>query len=336
MTKEELIAHLKNLTDNQNSLIETINDLKRRADDPFIHFKTPDPIKNLPIFKGNKKEAQAWVEDVENTLDLFETYKDSPMYPQIVRAVKSKIVEEAKEILIAAGNPNTWEEIKEAILNSYGDRRDLTSHIQSLFYIEQGRKSITEFYNKMKGIDTAIKATASTMDDYKDSTRAINKLISLVTVTRFVDGLNENVSMHVRSCGPKTLEEAYNTTMQFSNAAFRTKLNENKSTKPQMPNRNQNHYQPGPSKQFNKPASGNFKQGSGKFKNFKNPQVDDDVSMRTAKPRADINNHEGKHENIEHDTAREPDDSVIESDDDDYFVDDELNFLVGEVMATKE
>lgn len=46
------------------------------------------------------------------------------------------------------------------------------------------------------------------MDDYKSSTKAINKLIGLMTLTRFIDGLGEKLSMHVRSYRPETLEEA--------------------------------------------------------------------------------------------------------------------------------
>lgn len=138
--------------------------------------------------------------------------------------MKNKITNEAKEILIAAGNPNTWEEIKKNLLNAYGDRRDLTSLIQSLFYIKQGNKTLSEYLKKIKSIDTAIKATASGIEEYKNSTKAINKLISLITLTRFVDGLGEQLSMHVRSYRPDSLEEAYNITMQYSNAAYRQKL----------------------------------------------------------------------------------------------------------------
>ncbi|XP_055522771.1 uncharacterized protein LOC129716953 [Wyeomyia smithii] len=126
-TNEELLAHIQALTANQSSLIETINALKQKADDPFVQFKTPDPIKNLTTFSGNKRETQAWLEDVES----------QPIYPQFVRAVKTKIIGEAKEIIIASGNPNSWEDIKDALLNSYGDRRDLISHIQSLFYAKK-------------------------------------------------------------------------------------------------------------------------------------------------------------------------------------------------------
>lgn len=107
-TQEELLDHIRRLTDTQNSLVEEMNRMRAVVkDDPMLSFKTPDPIKNLPIFNGNKNETQAWIEDTEATLNLFDTHKGTQTYELIVRAVKSKIVGEAREALIAAGNFNT-------------------------------------------------------------------------------------------------------------------------------------------------------------------------------------------------------------------------------------
>lgn len=346
LTAEQLLQHIRNLTNTQQHLINTINQMKRRAEDPFLQFKTPDPIKNLATFSGNKKETQAWVDDTQSTLDLFENYKDTPTYAQIIRAVKNKITDQAKEILIAAGNPNDWDEIKEVLLNAYGDRRDLTSHIQSLFYIKQGNKTLSEYFNKIKSIDTAIKATASNMEEYKDSTRAINKLISLITLTRFVDGLGEQLSMHVRSYRPDTVEEAYNITMQYSNAAYRQKLDRKSNTdydlqKDKRSNQKQyqqpkinNNTNPNTSSPFNKSFNQNSNQ-SGNFKNRNQKQlIDEDVSMRTARSKTQVNTHvsktanEEENDEPEYDATSHPDNSALESDDDAFFVGEELNFLL--------
>lgn len=358
--EEQLMDQINILTNNQNALIRTINELKAKNEDPLWAFRTPDPIKNLPTFDGNKKETNAWLEDAENTLGLFERYKGQAVYDQLVRAVKNKIIGEAKEILIAAGNPNRWEEIKEVINNSYGDRRDLTSHIQSLFYINQGKKSLSEFYNKIKTIDTAIKSTAATMDDYKHSLKAINSLVSLMTLTRFIDGLTDDLSMHVRSYRPESLEEAYSITTQYANAAYRQKLNKKSAydnaasnIKQANSNTNNNNSNPRHSKSpytFNNninktnaiPSTSNSSphnpktHGSAKFKTRAAP-LDDDVSMRTARSRTEFNNNETEREpsNIEPDTLQQLDDSILDSDDDDYFVDDELNFQMGEVPQRK-
>lgn len=339
ITVESLLQHIRTLTDNQNELIGQIRNMKSKAEDPFLQFRTPDPIKNLATFSGNKKETHAWLEDAENTLALFNAYTNQPIYSQLVRAVKNKIIGDAKEILIAAGNPNNWDQIKEIILNSYGDRRDLTSHIQSLFYINQGKRTLTEFYNQVKKIDTSIKATAALMDDYKASTKAINSLISLMSLTRFVDGLNDELSMHVRSYRPQSLEDAYSITMQYSNAAYRQKLNKQttdvKTTKSNtfrneytsMKNTNNFEKKITPhTSQSQTPLNRNH-QNSDKWRVSKQTN-DGDVSMRTVQSRQQINNNQTTDETEKDTKTDDVDASLLESDDDDYFLDDELNFQV--------
>ena len=146
----DLLNQIRILTENQNSLMQTINAMRQRVDDPFMNFKTPDPIKNLSTFNGRRSEALAWIEDTQQTLNLFDGYQHDPSYPQIIRAVKCKIIGDAKDVLIAAGNPNDWPSIKNILLQAYGDRRDLTSHIQSLFYAKRATKHLQIILTRLR------------------------------------------------------------------------------------------------------------------------------------------------------------------------------------------
>lgn len=348
ITPEQLIAQVQQLTNIQAELVSTINDLKKKANNPFTNFHIPDQIKIISEFNGNRKEAIAWIKDTQEALDQFEEFELEPSYKHIIRAVKSKIVGEAREVLIASGNPSEWEEIKEILLNAFGDKRDITSHLQSLFYVKQGKKSLSEYFQKVKAIDTAIKTTAVQMDDYKGSIEAVNKLISLITLTRYIDGLNgENLAMYVRSYRPKSLEEAHDITVQHSNASHRQKMEtrqvsssssgfntntkyQNRNENPKIQNTN-NHNTQNPNQQ---------KPNSGKFRKFNNH--DEDVSMKSHISKMQVNNHEIKHSKHLDEHDEEPDaveneanTSKIESDDDDYFVGDEINFQIAGCRKTK-
>ncbi|XP_058448975.1 uncharacterized protein LOC131428932 [Malaya genurostris] len=331
---QELVEQVKRLSENQAQLIQTISSLKGKEKDPFFSYTTPDPIRNIPNFSGNKKEVLAWVQDTEQTLQLFEQYKNDICYGQIVRSVKNKITGEAREILIASGKPTTWEEIKEALLTAYDDRRDITSYIQSLFYVKQRKKNLSEYYNKIRAIDTAIKSAAANMDDYKSSTKAINSFINLITLTRFIDGLNEEISMHVRSCRPETLEHAFEITQQYSNAAYRFRLDK-KAHNPTPYSTQQNSGQ----NKYTKLNAGNSnprqhdKTPSGKFKN--RSQNDEDISMRTHVSKMHINNHGQKQIDTELDSDDELEqechnkntrDTTLDSEDDEYLISEEINF----------
>lgn len=323
---QELLDQVRSLTQNQAALVQTINSMRERANDPLLNFSIPDPIRNIPVFNGNRKEVLAWVEDAEETLDAYDSYKNDPIYSQIERAVKNKITGEAKEVLIASGNPKHWEEIKEILLNAYGDRRDITSHIQSLFYIRQGKNNLADYYNKIRQIDTAIKSSAASMEDYKSHARVINSFVSLITLTRFVDGLSEDISMHVRSCRPESLEHAYEITMQYSNAAYRHKMDRRTQLAPQTKHQSgqQTYNKPGPSNHSN-----SNKPPSGKFRSKNN--IDDDVSMRTHRSNMGINNHSQRKEIIsdeeeEDDAKNKTRNDELDSDDDEYFKGEEINF----------
>lgn len=334
ISAEVLLEQVRELTKNQEELIQTIRILKDKANDPFLNFTTPDPIRNIPNFNGNRKEVLAWVQDAEQTLALFDQYKGDICYGQIIRSIKNKITGEAREILIASGNPTTWEEIKEVLINAYGDRRDLTSHIQSLFYIRQGKKTLPEYYNKIRTIDTAIKSSAAGMDDYKSHTKVINSFVSLITLTRFVDGLNEDISMHVRSCRPETLEHAYEITQQYSNAAYRHKLDRKvNNPTPSFPKQLTGEQSKIKPNNFNNNSRYSDRTPSGKFKN--KVQTDDDASMRTHVSKMQVNNHTQQGKETVPDTEYEPEydppnetteNPRLESDDDDYLFSDEINF----------
>ena len=282
-------------------------------------------MKNLPTFNGNKRTVQAWIDDVEDCLRLFQNYAGQPVYNQIIRAIKNKITDGAREAIIAAGNPNNWNEIKNALLNAYGDKRDLTSYIQNLFRVTQGNKPVTDYYNKIKNLETCIKTNIALMEEYKNSIPAIQKLISLITLTRFIDGLGENLSMSVRSHRPETLDEALSITMQYSNASYRQKLDR------QVIKKEYHDKQiAGPSKNHQNSAnqySNNQKTMSVKFKS------DGDVSMRTARSHNQMHNHEGEKTEAtddEFETIPQRNETLLESDDDEFFVGEEINFQVAQ------
>lgn len=67
ITVDDMIQQIKTLTENQTNLIQTIKTLERKAKDPFLNFVTPDPIKNIPHFSGNRRETLAWIEDTQQT-----------------------------------------------------------------------------------------------------------------------------------------------------------------------------------------------------------------------------------------------------------------------------
>ncbi|XP_058122484.1 uncharacterized protein LOC131293392 [Anopheles ziemanni] len=223
-TQEELLEHIRQHTNTQNELVREMNSLKARSSESIINFRTPDSIRYLPTYEGKKHETRAWIEDVESELQLFDEYKNSAIYDQIVRAVKSKITGEAREAIIAAGNVSTWPEIKEVLQNFFDDKRDLASHLQTLFYEKQGNKTLLEYYDNLKSVSSKIRAITTVTEEYKKSIEGVHHLIGVITLTRFIDGLEGSLSSYVRCSKPKNIDEAYSISAEYTNAAYRKKL----------------------------------------------------------------------------------------------------------------
>ena len=44
--------------------------------DPFTYYKTPDPIKHICNFCGNKRKTLAWIQEVKDSLKMFEGFEN--------------------------------------------------------------------------------------------------------------------------------------------------------------------------------------------------------------------------------------------------------------------
>lgn len=296
-TQEELLEHIRQLTNAQNELIREMDSLKARSNDSVLNFRTPDSIRYLPTYDGKKNETRAWIEDVENALQLFNEYKNSAIYDLIVRAVKSKITGEAREAIIAAGNVSTWPEIKDVLQNFFEDKRDLASHLQTLFYEKQGNKSLLEYYNNLKSVASKIRAITAVTEEYKNSIEGVHHLIGVITLTRFIDGLEGSLSSYVRCSKPKNIDEAYSISQEYTNAAYRKKLEripiEDRKQKPGTFDKPSTSYGQRKIGQSSKPLSGKYK-----------PQQStaSDASMRTVNSKMQINSNDVEHFETTNDT----------------------------------
>ncbi|XP_058122879.1 uncharacterized protein LOC131293857 [Anopheles ziemanni] len=219
-TQQELLEHIRQLTNAQNELVREMNSLKARSSESIINFRTPDSIRYLPTYEGKKTRNPR----VESALQLFDEYKNSAIYDQIVRAVKNKITGEAREAIIAAGNVSTWPEIKGVLQNIFDDKRDLAFHLQTLFYEKQGNKTLLEYYNNLKSVSSKVRAITAVTEEYKNSIEGVHHLIGVITLTRFIDGLEGSLSSYVRCSKPKNIDEAYSISAEYTNAAYRKKL----------------------------------------------------------------------------------------------------------------
>lgn len=177
----------------------------------FTRGRVPDLIKGLPIFNGNSKQLNTWIQSVEKILQLYAHLETSDFYQLWVQKIRNKITGEAGDMLASNGIPTEWSEIKNQLQNLYGDKRELSTLLQKLFSVKQNRNTVL-----FTGISTHIQ-----MSDEWSSPADLVKFVDKICLEKFTDGLDEPYSSHVGLLQPKTLTQAFQYAIEKTNKMAR-------------------------------------------------------------------------------------------------------------------
>lgn len=173
-------------------------------------FRIPDPIKSIPSFDGNRKQLTAWIKTVEDTLGVFEPLVPEQQFNLYLQAVNNKIEGRAKDVLCLAGNPKTFKEVKEILMEALGDRQELSFYKSQLWSTKQSEgTTIHTYFNKIKEIVQNIKGLSKQNKLYNESWIAINAFIDEDALAAFISGLRKPYFGYAQAAKPKGIEEAY-------------------------------------------------------------------------------------------------------------------------------
>lgn len=173
-------------------------------------FKIPDPIKMLPTYDGNVKQLNAWLATAEETLNAFKDHVTPVQYKMYVTAVTNKIQGRAKDAICLAGNPDNFANIKEILVNTLGDRQEISTYKCQLWQCKMTEgMSIARYYNKSKALVQNIKALAKQKDKYKNNWEVINDFIDEDALAAFIAGLSEPYFGYAQAARPRDVEDAY-------------------------------------------------------------------------------------------------------------------------------
>lgn len=274
-------------------------------------YKVPEPINLLPEYSGNGNELGAWLNEVDDLYAEFvvkgEGDQPDTFSDYYFKAIRRKVTGRARSLLCTnGGNPKTIPQLKNAMLRLFGDSKDLTTNLNSLFHFKKGEKSIQKHYNEMKELNSKLR---SNLQLHPLSTE---ELIDLITVTKYLDGISEPLASIIRNSKPATLEDAYQAVVVNQNAEAR------KPTRPK--------FQPKSSWSAGKTGGESSKDAPDKkpdtkpaFGKFKKP---------FSRPRGEVNNNEEVEEN---DDEEEDEESATSSEECEL----NLNFQRAQVIRKK-
>lgn len=105
----------------------------------------------LPEYSGGSKNLAYFIKQVENYIELLRRPDDNCLFNKLLfEQVKSKLVGDARDVLITS-NFNRWSDIKEALLQRFGDPRseELLAHDLNICY-QKSNESYEQYFEIIK------------------------------------------------------------------------------------------------------------------------------------------------------------------------------------------
>lgn len=191
--------------------------------------KIPGTIKMLPTFDGDKKMLTTWLTQADEVMNSFQQLNNAQnrgIYRLWLGAVRAKIIGEANEYLANENVGLNWDEIKEKLIHCYSDKRDLSTLIQNIPYLQQGQNSIDEFYNEVTHLQSLVGQRINLDSTYAGHSAAVIRFVCIIIMNSFIDGLIEPYSTYTRNYKPKTITDAYHAAKEqyFANLRKNKKL----------------------------------------------------------------------------------------------------------------
>lgn len=192
----------------------------------FDPSRVPDAIKMIVPYNGNPKLLSSWISSVESKLNFSKQLCPTPedeadALPLWYSIIRDKIVDKANDALLQNSTPCEWAAIKSLLKNRFGDKRDLSTILNKLPYLQQKTRSVEEFYAECDEILSDVRAKVIADDDLKPCANNIIDTYETMITTAFIDGLHDPISALTRTSKPTTLYSAYQHALEQDSAAKR-------------------------------------------------------------------------------------------------------------------
>lgn len=185
---------------------------------PFVPPQNNNPAVNMPQFKseylsmipefdGNQSTLGEFLRLAEELIiNFYNPHQDVFQNKFILNSLKNKITGKARDD-ISTYTVNTWADLRNALLATYSDKRDLHTLTIELCELRQGKLTPVEFFNAIqKNLNLQIAYCNNHFPDAK-------KIILIENATElglriFLKQLNKPLGDYILTRNPATLQEA--------------------------------------------------------------------------------------------------------------------------------
>lgn len=172
----------------------------------------------LPAYDGNKKTLNFYIKCVENVLERIENRDDSC----IASLILNKLTGKAVEALSENSNFQSWSDIKNILIQRFGDPRGEIELTQDLIKLNRNRDSIEIFSEKIREL------TYSLINHGTQKTLYYEKM----AISVLLEQIHPMISIMVRTQNPKSLEDVISLVKQEEVKYLKYRNREREHTKP--------------------------------------------------------------------------------------------------------
>lgn len=243
---EDIIASLCNLNIENNTETEMPADQKNI---PLLRYQAD----NIPLFDGNPKLLNRFLNSCENLINNFRNVTDpnDPINVCLFDTVLSKLRDRAADLISSRSDLNTWAKVKETLELCFADQRSIDCLIQDLISLKpQKNENPIQFGMRIQDVRSLLFAKLCTINNVAEKNLKIAHYNDFALKT-YINGLPYNLQLIIRLKQPDSVERAMAYVTEEENFIyFCTGKNQNLSNDTYKPqNRLNPLYQPSTSNQ---------------------------------------------------------------------------------------
>lgn len=191
-----------------NSLISNSNLILKMSVD--LVDQVYKALRLLPEFDGNPNVLTRFVHLCDQLVVQF--VRAEPGFElsnlALLNGILNKVTGHAARTINSNGIPETWQGIRNTLINNFSDQRDETALYNDLALLTQKNLTPQEFYEKCQSLFSTIMTYVTLHETIPTTIEAKRDLYKRLTLQAYVRGLKEPLGSRIRCMRPETIEKA--------------------------------------------------------------------------------------------------------------------------------
>lgn len=164
-------------------------------------------LRVIPLYNGDKTQLNLFLRKCEYVIDMYKGNDEQNLY--LLHTITSRLVDRAASLLSERGDVNSWNKLKDLLIENYSDTRSEESielEFQSLKI--NPSENFSSFYKRLQALHRILISKVDNNIDEAEKCKKVDQY-NKMAITVLLYSLPEYLVNMVRLKQPSTLEQAY-------------------------------------------------------------------------------------------------------------------------------